>query len=115
VPDIASSDEKNLVQAKFSELKMSFSITIRAKVAEIRLSWNMLKTEPSDLATFEILRRQAHTLAGTCAIFEFESISIFSNKIELALDQAQSGCLPYNAIEQLLDELETAADDESTE
>jgi chemotaxis protein histidine kinase CheA len=115
VSDIASSDEKSLVPAKFCELKKSFSITIRAKVAEIRLSWNRLKTDPSDLATFEILYRQAHNLAGTCAIFEFESISIFSNKIELALDQAQSRCFPYNDIEQLLDELETAAGGEPTE
>jgi hypothetical protein len=69
---------KNLVQAKFSELRKSFSITIRAKVVEVRLTWKMLKTEPSDLATFEILHQQAHTtLAGACTIFEFESISIF--------------------------------------
>jgi hypothetical protein len=68
---------KNLVQAKFSELKKSLSITIRAKVAEVCLSWNMLKTEPSNLTPFETLHRQAHTLAGTCAIFVFESISIF--------------------------------------
>jgi two-component system OmpR family response regulator len=90
---------KDLVQAKFSELKKSFSITIRAKVAEVRLSWNMLKTEPSDLATFEILHRQAHSPRRYLHNIWVWIHLHFSNKIELTLDQAQSQCLLYNNIE----------------
>ena len=112
---MAPSDEESNIQAIFSELKEGLAITLLAKAAEIWLNWDILKTEPDNLIIFEMLHRQAHTLSSTCSIFEYESISNFSSKIELALEQAQPRCLPYIEIEKLLEELEAAAGSEPPE
>jgi HPt (histidine-containing phosphotransfer) domain-containing protein len=105
---MASSEEKIDIQAVLAEMKKGFAKNIPAKVAEVRLSWDMLKTAPYDLAIYDIMHRKAHNLASSGEMLDLESIADFARKIELTLQEGKPGGLPHREIEKLLEKLEAA-------
>jgi chemotaxis protein histidine kinase CheA len=109
------------IQAELAALKVGFAGKIPAKVDEIRQGWKKLKSTPEDPDTFHLLRRQAHTLAGTSATYGFEETGRLARAIEITLqddlteDYTTWVATAVDEVETLLVQLESVAESESVE
>jgi len=109
------------IQAALAALKDGFARKIPAKVDEIRQNWQQLKTTPEGPEMFQLLRRQAHTLAGTAATYGFEETGRIAGAIEITLqddlteDYTIWTAMAVDKVETLLIQLESVAKRESEE
>ncbi|XPF92604.1 diguanylate cyclase [Colwellia sp. RE-S-Sl-9] len=96
------------IQAELEQLKLSFIDKIPAYVTEIKDVWHSLKLSPQNHEQAELLHRLAHTLTGTAATFELESLAIAAREIEQLLrnfSSPPSTKLPVKEIEIVLKKL----------
>jgi len=107
------SDGKPDIQAALAALKVSFAQKIPEKIHEIRQSWDTLKIATDDAATFTLLHRQSHILAGTAGTYGFDEVGRLAKDIEIMLQdeltehQNTWTALAIESLEALLRQLET--------
>ena len=100
------------IQAELEQLKLSFIDKVPAHVTEIKDVWHSLKLSPENHEQAELLHRLAHTLTGTAATFELESLAIAAREIEQLLRNFSSPPatkLPVQEIEIGLKKLSDAS------
>jgi chemotaxis protein histidine kinase CheA len=109
------------IQAALAAFKEGFARKIPARVDEIRQSWKKLKSTPEDPDTFQLLHRQAHTLAGTSATYGFEETGRLARAIEITLqdelteDHTIWTATAVDKVGALLVQLESVAESEPEE
>ena len=106
------------IQAALAALKEGFVRKIPAKVDEIRQSWQQLKLTPEDPDIFHLLRRQAHSLAGTAATYGLEEAGRIAKAIEITVqddlteDHTKWTTTAVDKVESLLVQLQSVAEAE---
>ncbi len=102
-------DANILLEEKIKAMRDAYAAKLPEKIRELEETWNALSDDNWD-SSLTKLRRQAHTLAGSSAMFGCDAPSKAARALELRVEQVmKSGSPPTleqrNHITQLLDSI----------